>query len=75
MDRQSQRIVNPEETRIHIAPPDTTTNNNVEELRTEVTEDKFELFKKLLKDEKPPNSGSFGTIIALGSILCGKCKN
>lgn len=71
MDRTTERIVNPEETRIHIPLPDTTTNNDVEE----VSEDKFELFKKRLRDEKPPNSGSFGSIIALGSILCGKCKN
>lgn len=64
MDRPS------EETRINI---DTTTNN-VEELRTETSEDKFELFKKRLRDERPPNSGPFGSCIALGSILCGKCK-
>lgn len=60
-----------EVTRINI---DTTTNN-VEELRTEIPEDKFELFKKRLRDERPKNSGPFGSLITLGSILCGKCKN
>lgn len=74
MERTTERIVNPEETRIHITAPDTTTND-VEEVSTEIVEDKFELFKKRLRDEKPPNSGSFGSFIALGSILCGKCKN
>lgn len=69
-----ERIVNPEETHIHINPQDTTTSN-VEELRTEIDEDKFELFKRRLKDERPANSGHFGSFIALGSILCGKCKN
>lgn len=81
METQTVRSGNPTETHIHIPPSelDTTSNNletnNVEELIPEKNEDKFELFKKRIRDEKPPNSGPFGTFIALGSILCGNCKN
>lgn len=79
MDTQTVRSDNPTEIQIHIPPPDTVNNNletnNVEELIPEKNEDKLELFKKRIREEKPPNSGPFGTFIALGSILCGNCKN
>lgn len=75
MDNTTGRNVNPEETHINITQGQTSNNIIEEDHSTENNEDKFDLFKKRLRDEKPPNSGAFGSFISLGSILCGKCKH